>query len=132
VARLPLLIPLLLSLLAGCTRPEGERLERAALRALYTDHTATGYHERKNFRFRRYFAPDGTLETWNDREGHRRGRWQVSDDGHHCVRMAGADEHCRDVYRDADGRYRKYGWVWYGYRLLLSYEHFQPGHRLTP
>lgn len=132
MARYPLLSLLALLALVGCTKPEGQRLEREAVQALYTDHTAVGYHERKNFGFRRYYAPDGRLEAWNDRQGHRQGRWWVSNDGRHCVQMANTDEHCRDIYRGADGHHRKYGWVWCGYRLLLSYRDFQPGRHTAP
>lgn len=124
-------IPLIaLILLTGCTEPLGERLEGDAVLRLYRDQTAVGHHHRKDFEFQRYFAPDGRLETWNTRHGHRRGQWRVSDDGRHCVKMARAEEHCRDIYLGADGIYRKYGWVWYGYHLLISYQRFQPGRHL--
>ena len=124
----PIIIAVLTVGILGCTQPEGQRLTGAEIGALLGKHTAVGYHERKDFRFQRYFATDGSVKAFNPIKGARSGRWRIDDQGRHCLRFFGAEEHCRLIYRGQDGIYRKYSTFWLGgHRLLIIYSGFAEG-----
>jgi hypothetical protein len=78
------------------------------LNVLISGKTADGYHNKKDFSFKNYFDPNGTL-TRRTADGHvSTAKWRIDDNGEQCVQWEGSrKERCGPFVDNGDGSISK-------------------------
>ena len=66
--------------------------------AAFSGKTAEGYHHKKDFEFKRYYDPNGTLYAVSDKKGKRKGKWSAKQ-GKLCEEFNDTNK-CRRVEKD--------------------------------
>ncbi len=98
-----------LPLLAGCMGSvpllpsSSQRLDAAALRAVFTNRTVESYNRNNGLTSFTYYHPDGRVlqqRFWS----YRTGSWRVTDDGRICLTFT--RERCRHVERVGNTYYK--------------------------
>jgi len=84
-------------------------LSAEELKARISGKTADGYNHKKDFSYKNFFNPDGTLLR-HTADGHRtKAKWRVKDNGDHCVLWEGSEkERCGPFVDNSDGSVSKF------------------------
>lgn len=106
-------------------KKDGVLTEKEIL-SLFSNRTVNGYHEKRNFKFVRFFAADGKLYGNNPLKGKRSGRWDVTSKGL-CFHWKGGRKHCRKIVIEK-GIVRQYKVTGSGGQVLATtYSRFRDG-----
>jgi len=116
-----------LLLLTGINHAYAEKLDAAAIKALFIGKTVTSYHTRKDFDVKAYYDPDGTVYGIRDDSIWQR-HWEIRDDGNICIIYKERDkEFCR-IIKKIDGKYYKYKVKGNGNEIrVIEYRQFEDG-----
>lgn len=126
-----LVVALLAALISACggsnhVRPTGAVLTQQT-RSIFSGRTWSGYHKRKKFHFKRYYAPDGSMYGESREKGKRRGRWFASGNKL-CFSWQGGRTRCRKVERPG---YKVYRYNRKGNRIRVVYNRWMYGNKLS-
>ena len=104
---------------AGCR--EDRLLGPTEITELFSGVTITGYHEKKGYKFKSYYAPDGTFRSFQGGASTpRKGTWRVTKDRDICVHWEDTNEKlCRKMVTDGKGHYWKIKVKRNGKRILI-------------
>ena len=79
---------------------KAESLSKEEVIKAFSGKTVEGYHNMKQFHFKRFYGVDGTLIAINEIKGKRVGKWKVTDDGRLCeFRQVTRTEKCKRLER---------------------------------
>ena len=100
-----IMLTLLLSLAGSFPALAGDALSEDAVKALTSGKTVHAKHEKKDFTFSVYFAPDGkAIRKWKN-DNIQEGKW-FFEDGLHCINVGGGDK-CASIEDNGDGSYKR-------------------------
>ena len=71
------------------------------IKEAFSGKTVDGYHKMKEFEFKRYYDPNGTINAVSDRKGKRKGKWSASSIGL-CQKFGLGKNKCRRIKKDGD------------------------------
>jgi hypothetical protein len=63
---------------------KAESLSKEEVIKAFSGKTVEGYHNKKQFHFKRFYGEDGTLIAVSEAKGKRIRKWKVTDDGRLC------------------------------------------------
>jgi hypothetical protein len=102
-----------LVILNGCSKissrvsPETD-LTKAETTQLFSGKTVEGIHVFKDYSFKAYFDPTGSIRVTYDTRQKRKGTWRIDDKGQKCVQWEGKNkEYCAPIVNEA-GVYKEF------------------------
>lgn len=121
-----LVVTLPMLLLFTQAAPAAETLNADQVKTLFSGKTVEYLHERLDFKFVVYHAPDGSLRGTREGEPMSELQWSVNERGELCIAYGGK-KRCQPLMKD-DGVYKKYAVGKDGQKkTVVTYQRFIDG-----